>query len=91
MWVTTAITLFALAFGSRFAVFGWAVLGAFVISGFIGETLGLPGWITGISPYQHVPQLPAGAFDWLPELGLLAVAAAFTVGGWLTFRARDIG
>ena len=90
VWITGAITLCLLAVGSRFAGFGWAVLGAFVAAGLVGEALKLPHWIIGLSPYQHVPQLPAASLSWTPELILLTMTCALVAAGWAQFRYRDI-
>lgn len=63
----------------------------FLILGQPGELLRLPGWTTGLSPYTHVPALPAEPWSWPPELGLAAVAGAALVVAWWRFRTRDIG
>jgi len=57
----------------------------------IGELAGFPGWLTGLSPYSHVPTMPAEPWRWAPEIGLTAVAALLLAGAWLRFRERDIG
>ena len=59
--------------------------------GFVGESIGLPDWVTGFSPYQHVPKMPALPFEAAPELILLAIAVALAGAGWAVFRRRDIG
>ncbi len=48
-------------------------------------------WVDDVSPYSHVPQLPAATWDWGAEGGLLAVAAALLGVAWWRFRERDIG
>ena len=40
----------------------------FVTLGQLGESLRLPAWVVGLSPYHHVPKYPAEAFLWRPEL-----------------------
>ena len=70
---------------------GWAVLGLFFVLGQLGELLGLPGWVIGLSPYTHAPAMPAEAFAPAPALVLTALAAALLAAAWWRYRARDIG
>jgi ABC-2 type transport system permease protein len=52
--------------------------------------LSLPGWVLGVSPFKHVPQLPAAGFTVAPLVWLAAVAAALTALGMVAFRRRDL-
>ena len=42
-----------------------------------------------VSPYEHVPGLPAASFAAGPLLALTAVAATLTAAGLVGFRRRD--
>ena len=54
---TGMVALFGLA--PRACVAGaWSVLGAVVVIALFGQILRLSGWVTGISPFSHVPKLP---------------------------------
>lgn len=75
----------------KFAPVSWGVLGLAALLGPLGDLLGLPGTIRDLSPYAHVPALPAAPMAWTPVLVLLGVALAFTAVGFLTFGRRDIG
>jgi ABC-2 type transport system permease protein len=57
----------------------------------MGPLLGLPGWVAKLSPYDHVPKLPAAAFSAAPLLILALVAAAFAAVGLTALRRRDLG
>jgi ABC-2 type transport system permease protein len=86
--------------GLAFAVFGWApravsvawgaLVACFVI-GVFGELFELPQWAVDLSPFQHVPQMPAEGFALAPLLVLTAVAAALLALGFVGFRRRDAG
>ena len=54
----------------------WAVFGLFVVIGFLGELLQLPSWLMDLSPFQHVPAMPAEGFTSVPLVVLTIVAAA---------------
>ena len=56
----------------------------------LGPLLGLPDWALDVSPFKHVPQLPAADFSAAPLVWLTAVAAALTALGMLAFRRRDL-
>ena len=53
--------------------------------------LGLPQWLRDLSPFEHVPQVPATWFDAVPLVVLTVVAAVLTAVGLAAFRRRDIG
>ena len=75
----------------RRAAAAWAVLAGCVLVGLLGPLLELPGWVSGVSPFQHVPRLPAAEFSIVALVVLLGVAAALVAAGLAGFRHRDIG
>ena len=91
VWAVAGLALLLYAAGSRFAVAGWAALAGFFALGQLGELLDLPGAVTGLSPYTHLPAMPVEGFAPAPALALTAVAAALTAAAWWRFRERDIG
>jgi ABC-2 type transport system permease protein len=85
--------------GAAFALFGlvpravaaaWGVLGVCAVLTVFGPLLALPGWVLDLSPFKHVPQLPAAGFSAAPLVWLALVAAALTVLGMVAFRRRDL-
>jgi hypothetical protein len=62
VWVVSAVGLLLFGLRARWATLGWAVLAACLLLGQVGELLGLPGWVVGLSPYGHLPRLPAESF-----------------------------
>ncbi len=62
-----------------------------MVLGQLGDLLHLPGWVTGLSPYAHVPAMPVEAFAAAPALVLTALAALLLVTAWWRYGARDIG
>jgi ABC-2 type transport system permease protein len=85
------LALVGLAWGSRYAAAGWAFVVAFFVVGPIAELLGLPGWVSGLSPYAHVPKVPAESLRAAPELVLTLVGALLVATAWWRYRERDIG
>ena len=85
-----AVALFGLA--PRACVAGaWSVLGAVVVIALFGQILRLSGWVTGISPFGHVPKLPGAAVTAAPLLWLSLAALALAAAGLAGLRRRDIG
>ena len=91
VWVVAAMALLLYALESRYATGGWALLALFFVVGLVGEMLELPGWVTGLSPFAHLPAMPVEQLQPLPALVLTALAAALTLAAWWRFRERDIG
>lgn len=82
-----------LAFGGlpRFVVgLAWAALLVSIVCGLFGDLFGLPQAVRDLSPFSHVPAIPAVEASAGPLLALLAVAAALTAVGLALFRRRDL-
>ncbi|NGZ99831.1 hypothetical protein G5V59_04565 [Nocardioides sp. W3-2-3] len=58
-WVAGALAVLSLAWGTRWSVLAWVWPAAFLTLGLLGDLLDLPGWLTGLSPYAHVPSVPS--------------------------------
>jgi ABC-2 type transport system permease protein len=71
-------------------VLGWGALAASLVMGQLGAMLDLPQAVLNISPFTHVPLVPAEPFTLLPVVLLLAVAALFGGLAFAVFRRRDL-
>lgn len=85
--------------GLAFALFGllpraaglsWALLAYAVVVMMFAPFLELPDWALDISPFAHVPQLPAEELSAGPLLWLSGVALALIAAGFWGFRRRDL-
>ena len=90
VWVVVAVAVALFGLVPRAVGAAWGVLGACVLLTVLGPLSGLPGWVLDLSPFEHVPQLPAADFTAAPLAWLSAVAAGLTALGMLAFRRRDL-
>lgn len=68
----------------------WCALAVALVMGQLGTLFGLPQWLLDVSPYTHVPRVPAEPFTAGPVVWLASVALALAVVGFATFRRRDL-
>jgi ABC-2 type transport system permease protein len=68
----------------------WGVLAATTVVAILAEVLRLPTWVRQLSPFTHLPKVPAEAVHWPPILILTAIAVALTAAGVWGFTRRDI-
>jgi ABC-2 type transport system permease protein len=61
-----------------------------MVAGMLATVLRLPDWTLDLSPFQHVPALPAASMSWLPVTVLLAVTAGLVAVGLLALDRRDM-
>jgi ABC-2 type transport system permease protein len=91
VWVMAAVG--ALLFGllPRLVVGAtWAVLAVVLFVTMFGEPLRLDRWVLDLSPFAHLPRLPAAAFTATPLAWLLATAVVLAAAGLAGFRRRDL-
>ncbi|XRQ14389.1 ABC transporter permease [Actinomadura welshii] len=90
VWVAAgaAVALFGLA--PRAIGLAWAVVVYAIVVAMFAGLLQFPGWMSDLSPFGHVPQVPGAEMSWPPLLVLSAIAALLTAVGLAAFRRRDL-
>nr|WP_191887319.1 ABC transporter permease [Streptomyces mutabilis] len=90
LWVTVGVAAVLFGWFPRASAAAWIVpVYAFVV-GYLGQILQFPGWMNNLSPFGHVPRLPAADMSWTPLLVLTLVAAGLVWLGLAGFRRRDL-
>lgn len=89
LWVTAALAVAVFGLVPRLIGLAWGLLGYAVLLSYLGGLLDLPGWMFDVSPYPHIPQMPAAEFDPLPLVILTLIAAGLAAAGLAAFRRRD--
>jgi ABC-2 type transport system permease protein len=74
----------------RWSLLAWAVLAFVFLQLLLAETLRLPSWLNGLSPFFHLPKLPVESFDAVPAVVQLVLAAALVVLGFWAYQRRDV-
>jgi ABC-2 type transport system permease protein len=87
--IAVAAALFGIA--PRWGALAWAGLGGALLLGQLGPVLQLPRAVMNVSPYSHIPQLPAAAVAWTPLVVLVLIAGVLVAIGVAGFRRRDMG
>ena len=89
--VVAGIAFCLVAWWPRRAMLAWGVVAIIVVIDLFGALLDLPQWVLNLSPFQHVPAVPAMPVHALPIVILLSCAAVLVTIGSIGVRRRDIG
>lgn len=90
LWLMAGLAMALFGLAPRWAAAAWLVLGYGLTEWLIGALLGLPAWMADLSPFRHVPQMPAEDFAVVPIVALTGLAAAFLAAGLVGLQRRDI-
>jgi ABC-2 type transport system permease protein len=90
IWVVVGVGVALFGLVPRATVLAWIVVAYAALIGMFYGFLGLPDWTFDLSPFGHVPALPAAEMSWPPLLVLSAIAAVLTAVGLMGFRRRDL-
>jgi ABC-2 type transport system permease protein len=91
LWVLVGLSFAVFGWAPRAVSVAWVALVACFVIGVFGQLFELSQWAMDLSPFQHVPQMPAESFALAPLLVLTAVAATLLALGFVGFRHRDAG
>ncbi|MFF0726223.1 ABC transporter permease [Streptomyces sp. NPDC004134] len=90
LWVTIGLAVALFGWFPRAVAAAWVVpVYGFVVD-YLGEILKFPDILGDLSPFGHIPQLPAQDMSWPPLLVLTAIAVGLVWLGLLGFRRRDL-
>lgn len=84
-----ALALYGVA--PRLAVLGWAAVAVAVVCGpFFAPFLGLPEWAMRLSPFSHLPAVPAEPVTATPLIVMTVLAGALFAVGAGAWSRRDV-
>lgn len=90
LWLTVGLAGFLFGLSPRLAALAWAIPVYGFVVGYLGTMLDFPAWMANLSPFSHVPGLPADSMEWLPVVLLTAVGLGLAGVGLALFRRRDV-
>jgi ABC-2 type transport system permease protein len=90
MWLLAGATLLLYGLLPRWSLAAWALVAWVFVAAMFGILLDLPQWLLNLSPFQHVPALPAASMSWPPIVVLTAVAVAMIAAGLAALDRRDL-
>lgn len=90
MWLLAgaAVALFGLV--PRLSGAPWAAFGFVVFVAWFGPLLDFPSWFYNLSPFEHIPAVPAQDLTFAPLAIITAISAALIAVGLIGIRRRDI-
>ncbi len=88
--VLTGATTLLVAVAPRRALLAWALFAVVAVVAFLADTLDLPGWARGVSPFHHLTETPAEQLSWWRLAAVAGVAAALTGMSMVAIRRRDL-
>lgn len=90
VWVTVGIGVALFAVAPRGSRLVWIVIAYAGVIGMFADLLGLPDWMVNLSPFGHIPLVPAVDIGWAALATLIANAASLIALGLYRFRRRDL-
>lgn len=90
VWVTAGIAMALFGLLPRLVAAVWAVVGYSFVVVYLGGFLQFPAWMSNLSPFGHVPRMPAAAFAGTPLFVLTLLAGVLITAGLVGFRRRDL-
>ena len=91
MLVVAGVTTALYGLLPKWSLLAWGFFVFVVVVGLLQTILDLPQWVLDVSPFQHVPAIPAAPFELMPVVWLLVVATALVGAGMVALDRRDIG
>ena len=74
----------------RYRIVSWLLVGWSLAVSWFGQAAGLPDAILRLTPWAHLPQLPADTMTWPPIIVTSAIGLALLAIGFIGYRRRDL-
>ena len=90
VWVVMAVAFVVLALAPTLSYLGWVLAGGTVLIAEFGPMFKWPSLLMDLSPYTHVPRMPATPMLWTPTIWLSLLVATLLSVAFAGFRRRDL-
>ena len=90
MWIFVGLAVFLVGFFPKVTGLSWVYLIYSFYVWYMGEILQLPDWMAKLSPFHHVPSVPAEEVEVATLLIITGVAILLIILGFVGYNRRDI-
>lgn len=90
MWVLAGVAMLLYSLRPQWSLAAWALVAWVFVVAMFAIVLDLPQWVSNLSPFEHVPALPAASMAWLPLVVLTVIAAMAVGAGLAALDRRDL-
>lgn len=90
IWISVGLAVLLFGALPRALGLAWLVLVYAITLSMMGALLQFPDWMNNLSPFGHVPGIPAEEFTITPIVVLIAITSALVWAGIAAFRRRDL-
>lgn len=90
MWLMIGIAVLLIGMAPRLTSVVWLYLVFSFIVVYLGELLQFPDWLSRLSPYGHIPQVPVEDVNIFGLIILTVIACVLTIVGYMGYQKRDI-
>ncbi len=90
IWAMIGLTVLLIGIAPRWTNLTWAYLIYSFVVVYLGRLLEFPEWMSNLSPYGHIPQLPVEEMDFMNISFVTLVALGLTIIGFIGYNRRDI-
>lgn len=90
IWVIMALAFVVLALAPTLSYLGWVAAGGTVLIAEFGPMFKWPSLLIDLSPYTHVPRMPATPMLWVPTVWLALLVVTLLAVAFVGFRRRDL-
>lgn len=90
MWLMIGVVILFIGIYPKAAGAVWIYLSYSFLTVYLGQILKFPEWMSRITPFGNIPQIPVEEFTMTPLVVLTVAAAILTIVGYFGFRTRDL-
>jgi ABC-2 type transport system permease protein len=90
MWVLAGAAMLLYSLRPQWSLAAWALVAWVFVVAMFATVLDLPQSVSNLSPFEHVPALPAASMTWLPLIVLTAIAAVAIGAALVALDRRDM-
>ncbi len=90
MWIFVGFTILLIGWLPRYTSLAWGYLIYSFFVEYLGEMLKLPNWIVNISPFAHIPNIPAEEVRISVLIIMLTTTLLLSLAGFVGYNMRDI-
>lgn len=90
IWILIGLTALLVGYAPKLVSLIWVYLGFIFFSTYFGPLLQLPEWMTKLTPWGHVPDIPLEPISSGTVILAVVLAAALLGAGLYGYRRRDI-